>query len=719
MPINITRSEYFERVKGEQTPTTPAPSEDEEIIEPDNFLYEEDEYDMVNIPKPKEGDFYDEPPTKTRRMFGDDDEYIESLEQTHPTIKEHTNEYLKRGETLSPEELAIVKEHDDSYRTAESWSSFFDSHKQAPITHDVDPINDRIEDVFKNRYNIGIGKEKITELLIDSYFVYENEEEPEHNSTAIDNTETDTNVEIYHKEGYDVVAFRGTESTHIQDVMTDINTFSTRLSSYFDFITPENDLTGHSGFIKAVASVYEEVKANIKSSIYDSTGHSMGSAEAQIFAYVYLIDTGIRPRHLITFGSPRWCIETAHTPTSRYNEALDHLRVMNSNDMISYLPTGDSSLMGMTKFATMGGTAGATIGAYAGGTGASVGAGLGSLLGGAVGGIASGGYKHVGVGLLLTANKNAVIDVEGKEFKLTNKNFYVIPEDIDLARNPINFDASLLSNMAQGATYTLGNNYLTNYIRKGTAFAGIAPPNIFKEFRNVFNIQFLEKLETDIVKLISDSRIDANSLGRPFFERASKDATGGLWATAENYLTGKFLSDYESDIAPLKQIKINIRKEYLASRGLPPMGGLGSFGFLKPEIYPDEDRTEYNKLYNNVVLKAMNAQLGADSEKARQIYALVGIQLTTRLLIDASRLRYNYNHVQGHLFAQYFHNVGLLPNTIFEGAKSYKVEGEGIKYLGFSKNGFYEYPEVQNHILGFMFYPSNQESLYNNKMIIY
>ena len=716
MPINITRSEYFERVKGEQTQTTPAPSDDEEIIEPDNFLYDEDEYDMVNIPKPKEGDFYDEPPTKTRRIFGDDDEFINSIEPIHPTIEEHTNEYLKRGEELSPEELAIVKEHDKSYRISESWNTFIDSHKQAPITDDIEPIKERTETIFKNRYNIGVDKEKITELLIDSYFVYENEDEPEHNSTTIDNTETDTNVEIYHKEGYDVIAFRGTEATHIQDIITDINTFSTRLSSYFDFITPENDLTAHSGFVKAVASVYEEVKANIRNDIYDSTGHSMGSAEAQIFAYVYLIDTGIRPRHLITFGSPRWCIETADTPTSRYNEALDHLRVMNSNDMVSYLPTGDSSLMGMTKFATMGATTGGTVGQYGGGTGASVGLGLGALLGGAMGAMASGGYKHVGVGLLLTANKNAVLDVEGKEVKLINKNFYIIPEDLDLARNPINFDSTLLSNMAQGGLYTLGNNYLTNYIREGTAFAGISPPNIFKEFRNVYNIQFLEKLESDIVKLISDSRIDANSLGRPFFERASKDSMGGLWATAENYLTGQFLKDYESDTVPLKQMKIDIRKNYRESLGetLRPMERMG---FMK--IIPDEDRSEYTKLYNKVILKAMNAQLESDTQTARNVYALVGLQLTTRLLLDGSRLRYNFNHVQGHLFAQYFHNVGMLPNTIFEGATSYKVEGEGIKYLGFSKNQFVEYPAVQNHILGFMFYPSNQENMYNNKIVVY
>ena len=718
MPINITRSEYFERVKNGR-PSTPTPEDDkddEEVIEPDIFLYEEDDYDLVEIPKPKEGEFYDEPKEQRRRIFGDDDEYIESLAEIHPTIKEHINEYLKRGETLAPEELAIIKDHDEAYRSSESWNAFFDSHKQAPIERNKEPINDKLEDVFKNRYNIGVDKEKITELLIDSYFVYENEDEPEHNSTTIDNTETDTNAEIYHKEGYDVVAFRGTEATHIQDVMTDLNTFSTRLSSYFDFITPENDLTAHSGFVKAVSSVYEDVKANIRNNIYDSTGHSMGSAEAQIFAYVYLIDTGIRPRHLITFGSPRWCIETADTPTSRYNEALDHLRVMNSNDVVSYLPTGDSSLMGMAKFGTVGASVGATVGAYAGGTGASVGASLGSLLGGAMGGMASGNYKHVGVGLLLTANKNAVIDIEGKEFQLTNKNFYVIPEDQDLARNPINFDASLLANMAQGATYTLANNYLTNSIRTGTAFAGLAPPNIFKEFRNVFNIQFLEKLETDVVKLISDSRINENSVGRPFFERASKDASGTLWATAENYLTGEFLSNFEKDTKGLREMKINIRKEYRRSRGesLSPME---QFGIMK--IIDDEDRGEYTSLYNKVILKAMNAQLGADTEKARNIYALVGIQLTTRLLLDGSRLRYNYNHIQGHLFSQYFHNVGLLPNIIFEGATSYKVEGEGIKYLGFSKNQFVEYPAVQNHILGFMFYKPNEEYLYNNKLIYF
>ena len=723
MPINLTYEEFFKRVQGVEDPPPPPEPKEEEVIEPDNYIYDEDTFEMVENEKPKDGDFYDAPLSvqgrDRRRTFGDDDEFdLNDLddEGVHPIIKEHVNEHLIRNEKLSPEEQELVNQHNQQFLSRQEWRDFIDVYKQAPSVDNIPDAIDRPEEIFKNRYNLAIDKTKITEMLIDSYFVYDNEGEPEHNSTTIDNPETDANVEIYHKDGYDVVAFRGTEATHIEDLKTDMNTFGTRLSSYFNFITPENDLMAHSGFVKAVASVYDEVKDNIRNNVYDGTGHSMGSAEIQIFAYVYLQDTGIRPRHLISFGSPRWCIETEGMPTSRYNLALDHLRVMNANDMVTYMPTGDSTLMGMTKFATMGAMSGGAIGQYAGGSGAGLGSLIGTAIGGAVGGMASGGYKHVGVGLLLTSNKNAVLDIEGKQVKLKNKNYYIIPEDLDLARNPINFDSTLLENIAYGGAYSMINNYMTNAITQGTVFSGMIPPNVFEEMRNIYNIQFLEKLESKVVKLFADKRIRDNSLGRPFFESARRDETGRLWATAESYLTGKILEDYQEDTAQLRELKINIRRLYRQQRG-EELRPLETFGIMK-DAYPDEDLTEYNRLSNQVLLRSLNAQLTADTETARTVYGLIGVQLTSRLLLDAGRLRHNLNHIQGHLFADYFHNVGMLPNIIFDGAKTYQTN-EGIKYLGYAKNQFVEYPQVNNHVLGFMFYPANQELLYNNKIIVY
>ena len=723
MPINLSYSEFFKRTQpgriGESDVPPPSPMDidDEEVIEPDNYLYDEDTFEMVEHEKPEDGEFFDAPLSvqgaDRRRAFGMADTlFSDTPDPIHPVTKEHVNEYLKRGEDLSPEEMDIIKQHDESYRLAESYRDFLDSHKQAPaIAHLPDAI-DRPEQTFQNRYNMAIDKTKITELLIDSYFVYENEGEPEHNSTTIDHPESDANVEIYHKEGYDVVAFRGTEST--QDVITDLNTFSTKLSAYFPFITPENDLTAHSGFVKGVASVYQDVKNNIRSPIYDGCGHSMGSAEIQIFAYVYYQDTGIRPRHLISFGSPRVFIETAETPTSRYNLALDHLRVMNTNDMVTYMPTNDSSLMGLAKFSTEGSMLGAQLGQYAGGTGAALGGAVGSVVGGLVGGMASGGFKHVGVGLLLAPIKNAVVNIEGKQQVLKNKNYYILPENVDLARNPIEFDSTFAQKVGGGLIYSAANNYLANFIRQGTAFAGISPPNIFTELRRVYNIQFLDKLDKDVVDIMASRRGATNQVGRPFFGMNYQDATGDMIRQAENYLTGKFLEDFESDTRQIRALKIEMRRAYREQRG-ETLDPLEKFGIMS--ILPREEE-RLRPLYERVFKQAMGRQYEFDLDKAKSIYGLVGAQLTTKMLLDASIIRQHLNHVSGHLFAQYFHNVGLLPNVIFEGARTYNTS-DGVKYLGYAKNQFREYPQIQNHILGFIFYPASEEFKYHNKIMVY
>lgn len=723
MPINLTYEEFFKRVQGVEKAPTPK-KEEEEVIEPDNYIYDENTFEMIENEKPKDAEFFDAPLSvqgKDRRRAIEDDDAFEinyfDDEETHPIIKEHINEYLIRNEKLSPEEQEIVKQHNKDFRTNKEWENFFDSHKQPPTIDNIPEATERTEEIFKNRYNLAINKTKITEMLIDSYFVYENDGEPEHNSTTIDNPETDANVEIYHKDGYDVVAFRGTESK--QDINTDANTFSTKLSEYFPFVTPENDLMAHSGFVKAVASVYEAVKENIRNDVYDATGHSMGSSEVQIFAYVYLQDTGIRPRHLITFGSPRWCIETAEMPTSRYNIALDHLRIMNANDMITYYPTQDSTLGGISKFASAGAMAGGSIGQYAGGTGASMGGIAGGILGGITGAMASGGYKHVGCGLLLTGEKNAVLEIEGKEVKLKNKNYYIIPEDLDLARNPINFDKSLLTNIVSGGLYSFLNSYAVDYIKKGTAFEKFQPQNIFSDLRDVYNIQFMDQLETRIVKIISDNRMKENIISRPFYEKTRLDGDGKLWAKAENYLTGQILRDYDSDNDQIRQMKINIRRLYRQNRG-EQMNPMEATGFtLGGQALEGEDYSEVNNLSNMILLRSLNAQLKKDSEVARDLYGLIGVQLMVRGLLDGSRIRSNYNHVKGHLFAEYFHNVGMLPNVIFEGATSFATKNEGVKYLGYAKNQFIEYPSIQNHILGFIFYPPEQEFLYQNNIIVY
>ena len=720
MPINLSYSEFFKRTQPERVGQADVPPEamdidDEEVIEPDNYLYDEDTFEMVEHEKPEDGEFYDAPLSvqgaDRRRAFGDAT-FSDTTDDIHPEVKEHVNEYLKRGEDLSPEEMEIIKQHDRLYRNKHAYDDLLSKYFQEPSASHLPDAVDRPEDVFLNRHNLAVSKSKITELLIDSYFAYENEGEPEHNSTTIDSGETGTNVEIYHKNGYDVVAFRGTDST--ADVMTDIDTFSTKLSTYFPFIKPENDLTAHSGFVKAVASVYEDIKKNIRSPIYDGTGHSLGSADIQIFAYVYFQDTGIRPRHLITFGSPRVFVETPETPTSRYDLAIDHLRIMNTNDLITYMPTNDSAVMGATKFATEGSILGTQFGQYGGAAGASLGGTVGSVIGGLVGGMASGGFKHVGVGLLLTPNKNAVVNIEGKQQILKNKNYYILPEGVDLARNPIEFDSTFAQDLAGRVIYSSANNYITNALKEGTAYAGIEPANVFKEFKSIFNVQFMDKIEKDVLDVVSKRRGATNQVSRPYFGLHNDNETGNMIRSAESYLTGKFLEDFEADTKELRNMKIDLRRTFREARG-ETLTPLEQFGFLTTD--PREEEM-LRPLYERVFKRAMNAQYQSDLVDAKKLYTYIGAQLVSKMTLDYKLLQAQYNHIQGHEMAQYFHNVGLLPSILFDGARTYNT-ADGVKYLGFAKNQFVEYPQIQNHILGFIFYPADQEFKYHNKIMVY
>ena len=165
MPINLSYSEFFKRTQpgriGESDVPPPSPMDidDEEVIEPDNYLYDEDTFEMVEHEKPEDGEFFDAPLSvqgaDRRRAFGMADTlFSDTPDPIHPVTKEHVNEYLKRGEDLSPEEMDIIKQHDESYRLAESYRDFLDSHKQAPaIAHLPDAI-DRPEQTFQNRYNM-------------------------------------------------------------------------------------------------------------------------------------------------------------------------------------------------------------------------------------------------------------------------------------------------------------------------------------------------------------------------------------------------------------------------------------------------------------------------------------------------------------------------------------------------------------------------------------
>jgi len=98
----------------------------------------------------------------------------------------------------------------------------------------------------------------------------------------------------------------------------------------------------HYGFYSSLAPIMGPLIAEIKYNVPDSgivtiTGHSLGAAEATIFAAVLATALPQLDVHLVTFGTPR-----AGTPSfvKALNETgISQLRVVNEIDLITQIPT--------------------------------------------------------------------------------------------------------------------------------------------------------------------------------------------------------------------------------------------------------------------------------------------------------------------------------------------------------------------------------------------
>ena len=156
------------------------------------------------------------------------------------------------------------------------------------------------------------------------------------------------------------LAFRGTDS--ISNIITDISTSSifgnrTKLQDYKIFneiLSAEHQkLTCHSGFLKELASYYQELRSEIDK--YSETvndvvfcGHSAGGALASLMYYVYVNDRNTKNKldvsYTVTFGSPRWLYNN-RTNIEMYNQTCPNLiRVYNTYDIVSYLPFNKPAL---------------------------------------------------------------------------------------------------------------------------------------------------------------------------------------------------------------------------------------------------------------------------------------------------------------------------------------------------------------------------------------
>ena len=116
----------------------------------------------------------------------------------------------------------------------------------------------------------------------------------------------------------------------------------------FDFVSDEDDLKVHTGFLHSIKDIYDLLNARLTGRRnVEYTGHSYGSV-CCIYAYLRLLETGEEPRSVYTFGSPRMFVNDPNYPIERFNDRIDVIRLFNVFDGVSYLPTKDGKASGAT-----------------------------------------------------------------------------------------------------------------------------------------------------------------------------------------------------------------------------------------------------------------------------------------------------------------------------------------------------------------------------------
>ena len=571
-----------------------------------------------------------------------------------------------------------------------------------------------------------IDKTKAIELLelsADSY----KEGDKVDDGILIEETKNlfDTQVVVYSRQGYKVVAFRGTWENI--DWLANINTTTVKLSSIFKFIEDNEDIIVHSGFAKAVLPVYQKIKDQLKGSeIYDLTGHSQGAMLSNIFGYVYALDTGITPRFFYTFGSPRGIVDDAKYPAKRYDDLMEMVRFQNDNDLVTYYPHKGNT-QDIAKHSTAGGIIGGTLGGI---TGATVGATIGGVLG-----VAGGGYKHIGTGVMLfDPDIENVVTINNKTRILENRNYYLVKEGVDILKDPLDEKSSIRESLVM----ILGGKVGFESIKSASLTAEYqdfiiksGKDSVFTRIKNIFNMNFYDYLSSEIVQRMADSR-KSNLRSMPFSSIAIKDTQGTIWTNTAQYLTGELLEKFNQERGGLRQMRVNIRER--ASGGLDP---LARFGFFKGRL-PNENLDSYYQAYKEIVEFYLNEQLKLDTKKAKDFYKFIGLGIFAETLLYYKVFSDLLFKVQGHTTTEYRRRLEKLPNTIYEGftdtdeiivnndkftkqMKNLYIRNNdpNDKYYLNHSGGKSELRKMENRILGYFFYNPKEETQYLNKLVVF
>ncbi|MCM8535076.1 MAG: lipase family protein [Lentisphaeraceae bacterium] len=126
-----------------------------------------------------------------------------------------------------------------------------------------------------------------------------------------------------------ILSFRGTEASHIEDIISDARVLKTE--------GPFGKV--HRGFKFALDNVWSDVESKVKSlegkRLY-ITGHSLGAALATLAAATFS-NNDVKPESIYTFGQPKVGNKSF---AKEYNGRLGeiHNRFVNNNDVVTRVP---------------------------------------------------------------------------------------------------------------------------------------------------------------------------------------------------------------------------------------------------------------------------------------------------------------------------------------------------------------------------------------------
>ena len=147
-------------------------------------------------------------------------------------------------------------------------------------------------------------------------------------------------------DGRSFIAFRGTETTivqdpaqMVQDVFTDFTGKIVNLNVGMgvpDNAPPEFQGIVHLGFTQYLENIYGEVNQWLEKQgggPYVVLGHSLGAAAALLYTFKYWLDTGTKPQRTYLIGSPKG-FETFGT---LLDDEFDILSILTRQDIVSYV----------------------------------------------------------------------------------------------------------------------------------------------------------------------------------------------------------------------------------------------------------------------------------------------------------------------------------------------------------------------------------------------